>query len=148
MFLTTSSVAVSIHSYLFRHQTMIIKRTIHRLPQLNLFRDPKTINQANAQVIRDQVLTTRAFLVLMIISVVALITFASSAPKTISLKILTPSQAEYERLQATDPDNFVCPCENIAVSSGTFLSIVPIFHQVQYLFFAHIGSVLAFVQNI
>lgn len=98
MFLTTSSVAVSIHSYLFRHQTMIIKRTIHRLPQLNLFRDPKTINQANAQVIRDQVLTTRAFLVLMIISVVALITFASSAPKTISLKIFTPSQAEYERL--------------------------------------------------
>lgn len=114
---------------------MIIKRAIHHLSQLNLFRDPKTINQADTRVIRNQILATRILLVLMIFSVVILIIFASSTPKTISMKISTPSQTQYDNLQATYPDTLVCPCENIAVSSGTFLSIVPTFHQVRCVFF-------------
>lgn len=108
----------------------IIQRTFQKLRELNLFRNPKKINETDEQVIRNQILSTRVYLVLLIISLPIFVLFMSLAQKPASVTIPSPSITTYNYLQSVYPDTISCPCQNVTISFSEFMSITPIYHQV------------------
>ena len=106
------------------------RRWIHQLKQLNFFLDAKTKQEGNPQVLRDQVLSTRVYICLMVIGTFTLVVSAFAAPRTISVTVERPSIDRYYDLEVQYPNTLACPCKNTAVPYGSFLSIIPIYHQV------------------
>ena len=103
---------------------------LHQIKQLNFFLDAKTKREGNAQVLRDQVLSTRVYICLMIAGTLTLAVFAFAAPRTISVTVEKPSVDQYYDLEAKYSATLACPCENTVVPFGSFLSITPVYHQV------------------
>ena len=63
-------------------------------------------------------------------SVVILAVFNASTEATVSQTVPSPSLVEFEQLQVVHPTTLSCPCQQLSVPYGTFLSMVPTFHQV------------------
>lgn len=109
----------------------VITSGIKTLKLLNLFRDPKNIQETNALILRRQIITTRIYLVLLYVSLLILILFTAFSQKLITDTISKPSLVTYEHLRAKYPNTLSCPCENIAISHEDFLSITVNYHQVE-----------------
>lgn len=108
----------------------VVNRTIHRLTTLNLFADDNQNGIANGQKLRDQLLTTRVYLILLGISFISLILFSSLADRIVAVTVLKPSLDTFEHLQAKFLGTLSCPCANIAVPYSSFLSFQSTYHQV------------------
>ena len=79
---------------------------------------------------RDQTLSTRIYLVLLLLSVASLSGYAALSWRLLTFEIHNPSFATYQQLQAKYSETLTCPCTHIAVNVGRFVSITVSFHQV------------------
>lgn len=112
----------------------MIKRLIRKLGELNFYADAETTRQGDEQVLRDQVLSTRLYIVLMMASIWILLISISVTERTTTIVVATPLIDTYERLQAAYSTTLLCPCRKIAVPYSTFLSINATYHQVSNYF--------------
>lgn len=113
---------------------VIVRRTrswkdilINNLRDLNVytaaFDDPVEIR-------RDQIVSTRVYLILLVFCMLALVNYTAFSPQTFSMKVNNPTFAEYEHLEAKYSSRLSCSCSKIAVSPGSFVNINVSFHQV------------------
>ena len=110
----------------------IIIDFFYKLRELNLFHETNTVDQVDAQILRDQILSTRVYLVLLITSLFVFLLFLSVSMKPVSVTVTSPSLDMYRELQLAYPTTLSCPCKNMSISVGEFLSITPIYHQVRF----------------
>ena len=97
-----------------------------QLVTLNLF-NTRSLDPA---IVHREILITRLFLTLFVVSVFILTMYTSIDVQSKSVTVKQPTQILYERLQKKYPDTLQCPCEKISIPYGTFANIVPSFHQV------------------
>ena len=110
----------------------VVKRTLQWLIKLNLFGDANENDIENEQTLRDQLLSTRVYLILLSASFIVFILFSSLTNITVSVTVSKPSLDTFEHLQAIFLDALSCPCQNIAVRYSSFLSFKFTYHQVRY----------------
>ncbi|CAF4061530.1 unnamed protein product [Adineta steineri] len=80
-------------------------------------------------VIRREILSTRLYIVL-IISLIILTTYTSLSNRIENKTVISPSQSIYENLQQKYANSLQCSCTKISIPYGSFVKIVPLFHQV------------------
>ena len=108
----------------------IFKDAILKLRQLNLFVDAKTKNERNGQVLHDQILSTRLYLVCLTISILTLMLFTVFTEMNVRITVNNPSFNTYKHLEAVFLDTLSCPCNEISVPYFNFVSIKTTYHQV------------------
>ncbi|CAF2868804.1 unnamed protein product [Rotaria sp. Silwood2] len=99
---------------------------IHFIKQLNIFDTYST----DENQIRQEILSTRVYLVLLPTILVVIITYSAQKELYHTVKVNNPSLDDYRHLLIAYPDTFSCPCSQLSVSYSTFVSITPIVHQV------------------
>lgn len=107
-----------------------VRRILQKLSKINLFIEPNSDRDENSQAWRDQLLTTRIYIPLLITVLVFLVLFTAFSTTTISTTVPKPSLDTYKLLEDSYGDKVSCPCQRIAVPYSSFLSIKPIHHQV------------------
>ena len=110
----------------------VVKRTLQWLIKLNLFGGANENGIENEQTLRDQLLNTRVYLILLSVSFIVFILLSSFTNRTVSVTVSKPSLDTFEHLQAMFLDTISCPCQNIAVPYSSFLSFKFTYHQVRY----------------
>ncbi|CAF3849088.1 unnamed protein product [Adineta steineri] len=75
-------------------------------------------------------LTTRLYLILLLISFVILSLYTAVRPQTLINTYMQPSLDIYNRLLLDHPDSIQCPCSSISIPYGKFIDIEPVFHQI------------------
>ena len=75
-------------------------------------------------------LSTRVFLILLISTVFILTLYTALSVQVKSETVKRPTQATYERLLKKYSATLQCPCAHVSIPYGTFVNVVPIFHQV------------------
>jgi hypothetical protein len=108
-----------------------IRKIIDNTSQLNWFIESNTEQEEAPEKIHQQVLSTRVYAILLVVSLVILVLFISLSETTVFVTEPKPSIDTYQRLQAAYPNTLACPCEHISVSNEDFLSIKPTYHQVR-----------------
>ena len=96
------------------------------LVQLNVYTET---NDDSPDVRRNQILSTRVFLVSITLAMVGLTGYTAQM-QTITLEVNNPSQYDYERLEKLYGDTLTCPCSRLAVPAGSFVTVSATFHQV------------------
>lgn len=99
---------------------------ITKLAKLNLFRTRST----DAELIHQQILTTRLFILLFTIALVILLAYTSISERTTTQTIKQPSLATFQQLTRHYPNTLQCPCQQISILPSHFLTTSPMFHQV------------------
>jgi hypothetical protein len=108
-----------------------IRWVFRYLIQLNWFIENNKEEENTPEKKRQQVLSTRVYIVLLTVSLIILVLFVSLSKTTVFITETKPSINTFQRLQAAYPNTLICPCEHISVSSKTFMSIIPKYHQVR-----------------
>ena len=97
-----------------------------KLITLNLFDS----QSSDPRIIRRALLSTRLFLILFVISVFTLTLCTALMIRVKSGTVRRPTQTAYERLRKSYSTTLECPCAHISIPYGTFVNVVPVFHQV------------------
>ncbi len=106
----------------------LLLRARRKLQTLNLFEDSERTNEED---IKNQRISTYIYLILLILSVVGLILYASSTPSTKIGSVQNPTLLLFRELNKKYPDTLVCSCSNIIIEFRTFiLSFSPVFDQI------------------
>lgn len=123
-----------------------IKYGLVKLRRLNLFGDNRLDNIEDEEIVRDQVLTTRVYLICLIASILSLTLFNLVHQMTVSVTIHNPSFNTYKYLEAEYPNTLSCPCSEVSTQYSTFMSINMTYHQVSafILFFVEYQQLLVF----
>lgn len=97
--------------------------------QLNLFpsEDPTGDDE---RVIRSQIVSSRIFIIVMIISVIILTIYSSQVEQIKTVTIPNPSMEQFKSLYQRYSETLICPCKKINILHQTFLIIQPKYHQV------------------
>jgi hypothetical protein len=104
----------------------LFKIPYSKLITLNLF-DTKS---RDATTIRREIISTRLFLILFLISI-SIISLYTSISIHVQTKVMNfPTQIEYEKLLEKYPNSLQCPCTQISILYDDFAKIKPSFHQV------------------
>ena len=94
-------------------------RSIKRqMLELNLFTE-----EADASHLRIALISTRVYVVLFTMAIVVLAAYSSLVGQTRMVTIRNPSRAMYEHLQDEYPNSLACPCEQITMPYGAFVSV-------------------------
>ena len=93
--------------------------------QLNIFRPPFGAEPENDDQQRTNILSTRVYLISLLIILIAFTIAAVSREEIVSISIENPTQIQFKSLS-----NATCPCSHISLSYGKFVSAEPSFHQV------------------
>ncbi len=118
----------------------IVRHALLKLRQFNLFVDAKTKNEQDGQMLRDQILSTRIYLVFLIISVLILALFTLFTEVIVRVTVNNPSFNTYKHLEAAFPDTLSCLCDQVAIPYSSFISIETTYHQVSVVVQAKIWS--------
>lgn len=106
-------------------------RLLHRVKEyflsLDIFSSDTETNQLKQRIGR---LATRLYFLLFCLLFILYIIFTASSNEEVSITLYDPSQSEFERLENIYPDTLVCPCRNIAVPYGSFISVTPVIHPI------------------
>ena len=94
---------------------------------LNLYKDPE---KQSVDDIRQQRISTRLFIVLMIIALSVLVLYTSLVIVTKTVTIKQPTVNVYTELQTKYSQTIVCPCTQISINYEKFISFHPTFHQI------------------
>lgn len=95
---------------------------------LNLFID---IEKTTVKDIKNQKIATFIFLIILILSIVALLLYSSLIFITKTAVVHQPSLSIYQELESTYPNTLVCPCTSVSNEYKKFiLSLKPIFNQI------------------
>ncbi|CAF3702089.1 unnamed protein product, partial [Adineta steineri] len=85
--------------------------------------------------LKNQLISTRIFIVLLILSLTILLLYTSLANITKTINVPTPTLTKYEQLYSKYSQTLTCPCKQISINYEKFLSIEYTFHQVCTSFF-------------
>ena len=106
-----------------------------------LFNYLKTLNvyvamdEDNVEERRQQIISTRVFIIMFIVSLIGLVAYASLSLQLITVRLENPSQSTVERLQSKYPDTLVCPCSQTSIQVKKFVNVNVSYHQVNYVHF-------------
>ena len=102
---------------------------MERLRKFNYFSKPTSTDPTE---IKQQIIATRLFFVLLIISFIVLITYYSAVNVTVLYEIESPSFEQFLRIQDEQDSNpsFACPCSTIAMPHETFIQVNYTLHPV------------------
>lgn len=101
----------------------------NKLRQWNYFRS-RYPNADDEYEIRNQIIATRLFLVVSALSIVILTIYSSQQPIMKTVTFNNPTVDDYTSLITTESETLTCPCKNIAIRRGDFLTFRPTFHQI------------------
>jgi hypothetical protein len=96
----------------------------NKIVQLNLFKHP--INDEYGR--RTEILTTRAYIILLTGSLVILAFYTLIIEHTETVQVRKPSISIYRRLIAQQEATLSCPCTEITASYASFISVTPVSH--------------------
>ncbi|CAF1054872.1 unnamed protein product [Adineta steineri] len=85
--------------------------------------------------LRNEKISTRLFIILLTLSLAVLLLYTSLINLTQTVNEKAPTMIKYLELYSTYPQTLICPCTQISINYGTFLSIEYTFHQVCTSFF-------------
>ena len=107
------------------------RRIFTQLREINLFRSDDAATD-NARETQDQLISTRLFVVLFLVSLVVLTVYLSQVQVTKTVAIAEPSSEQYFSLHndASRFQTLTCPCKKIAIPQYHFITLQPSFHQV------------------
>ena len=98
-----------------------------RLRKFNVYTEA---HEDSPQKRRDQILSTRIYIILLVISLSALVEYTALNWQLIHVEVHNPSLITYEGLYAKYARTLNCPCMRAAFDIGKFASIAVSFHQV------------------
>ena len=101
---------------------------MQRLRALNLFRDPFVVN--NRHQLRNQIISTRIFLLCFIVSLLGYGLYLTSNRTTITVEIASPAMEQFNALLAEYPQTLSCSCINLSIRHEIFISLEPSFHEI------------------
>ena len=108
----------------------IARRARHNLSQLNLFKEEYAKSRReNAQQVA--LLSTRIYIVLLLTIMFILTLFNGLTTINVTETVSISSIDQVQVLHAEYSTTVSCPCQQIAIPSGFFLSVTPQYHQVQ-----------------
>ena len=108
------------------HLRSWIDKIVTFVVYLNLF----ATNSHDVEKVRRQRISTRVFIVVLLLSLYVLTFYEGTAIQTETMNVPRPSQAEYEQLYATHRPTLRCLCSQPFVPYSTFIQISPHLHQV------------------
>jgi len=94
---------------------------------LNSFKDPE---KQSVHDLRNQRISTRIFIVLMIITLSILVLYTSLMIITQTRTVKQPTVSVYMELQKQYSQTLICPCTQIGINYEQFISFHPAFHQI------------------
>ena len=108
-----------------------MKRVSDALAHLNLFFDSSDVlHQNSEQVTRQQILTTRIYLILLV-NILFILCMAASLNKATTFQtILAPTLEKYQALEAAYPTTLLCSCKQSTIPYGDFISVKIVLHPV------------------
>jgi hypothetical protein len=109
---------------------MAAKGLIRKLLNLNLFVNPTTRNSDDIEVIHDQVLSTRVYIVLLTVIILIITLFTILRPVLVTETVLKPSLEVYLQLEIAHASTLSCICRQSTVQYARFFSMKPVYHQV------------------
>jgi hypothetical protein len=95
---------------------------------LNLFDSPKS--RSDASQLRIALISTRIYIILLTLTIINLMTYASVIIQTQTVTIQKPSQTIYTTLQEKYQNSLSCPCKNIAINYTDLMNISIKYHPV------------------
>ena len=95
---------------------------------MNLFETAET-NSDPFELITQRI-TTRAFLISLFISIIIIVFYTSISLRMQSETITNPSESIFQTLYDNYESTLHCPCSEIAISYGSFITISPVFHPI------------------
>jgi hypothetical protein len=100
-----------------------------KLLQLNLFKSE--LSWDDDRLGRREIITTRIFLLTLLLAVVVLIIYTLIDTQTRIVTVLSPSQQQFDQLRLSPQSSATldCFCQNIIVPYDSFISIEPHYHQ-------------------
>jgi hypothetical protein len=94
----------------------------------NLFED---IEHTEDEDLKNQRISTWIFLILLVLSIFAILVYASLTSVTKTIVIQQPTVAVYTDLQTKYPNTLICPCQQVLNAYSTFVtSFIPKFNQI------------------
>ena len=103
---------------------------LRKLRTLNLFMEPRSQASDDIEVVHNQILSTRVYIVFMITTLFTLTLFTVLRPVSISATESNPSIQTYYQLEAAYSRTLACQCRRPTVQYKEFFSIEPVFHEV------------------
>ena len=102
---------------------------ITQIRELNMFENEATLHAVDIQ--RQQIISTRVYLILLVCSVIILIVNTFSSTVTQRITVQSPPQAMFEQLQSHTEYSATlkCSCKNITFSHDSVATIRPRIHQ-------------------
>ncbi|CAF0722498.1 unnamed protein product [Adineta steineri] len=97
------------------------------LRKLNLF--PSIPPSTNESDLRNQRISTRLFIIALVLSIIVLITYNALIYVTLIGNINSPDLSQYLDLYSQYPQTLTCPCTNITIKYEKFLEINYTLHQ-------------------
>ncbi|CAF3810107.1 unnamed protein product [Adineta steineri] len=95
---------------------------------LNLF--PSWPPSTDEHQLKNQKISTRLYVLLLILSITILLLYTSLTDITITINVPTPTLTKYEQLYSKYSQTLTCPCKHISINYEKFLSIEYTFHQI------------------
>ena len=109
---------------------MAARRLLAPLLKLNLYVDSRTRNSTDVQVIHDQIVSTRVYIVLVTKILLIITLFTALRPVMITEVVLKPSLDTYLQLEAAHASRLSCLCRQSTVKYASFFTIKPVYHDV------------------
>lgn len=103
-----------------------LRLLIEYLKKVNFFDDDTNDERTK----RNQILSTRLYIILFIIILASFTVYLSLSFQTITVSTSKPNQNQYEALLIEFSNTLKCPCENIAVAYKEFVNVKPIYHEI------------------
>jgi hypothetical protein len=107
---------------------LLFPKLKHYLLNFNVF--PSVPPSTDEHELRNQRISTRIFIVLLILSTAILLLYTSLVTVTKTINVQTPNLEKYSQLYSTYSRTLTCPCTKISVDYGKFLRIEHTLHQV------------------
>ncbi|CAF3923380.1 unnamed protein product, partial [Adineta steineri] len=105
----------------------LLVRTVNWARQLNWFEKAGIVDDDSIR--RDQIITTRLYIVLYCASIFGVLLITTVPQQKVSFIVDNPSLTAYEQLQA-DQSTLICSCSNLAIPYAEFISLTqPTLHQ-------------------
>lgn len=112
----------------------MFKRIIHSvldyLKKLNVY---VATNEDTAEHRQNQIIATRLFLILFVISLISLVGYASLTLQLTTITLANPSQSTFETFSSIYPNTLVCPCLQTSIQVDKFIHVHVLYHQVSLL---------------
>ncbi|CAF1092898.1 unnamed protein product [Adineta steineri] len=112
---------------------LLWRKCTNVLFNFNLF--PSVPPSTDEHKLRTQRISTRLYILLLILSTTILLLYTSLENVTTTVNIATPALPKYEQLYSKYSQTLTCPCQHISVNYERFLSIEYTLHQVCTSFF-------------